>query len=71
MEEFQGIDIVRYLNGWDIEGEGIVDNLAQIVGRDILAKETVGHTICYLLEGHILNVVKKLLRKRTDICGHV
>lgn len=44
MEEFQRIEVIVDRYGRDIEVEGIVHQLLQGIGRDILAKERLRHT---------------------------
>ena len=71
VEEFQGVDIVRYLYGRDGERHGVVDNLAQVLGRDVLAEEALCHTEGDFLKRHVLDVVEELLWQGTDTGGHI
>ena len=71
MEKFQGIDIVRYPYGRDVERHGVVDNLAQVLGRDVLAEEALCHTEGDFLKRHILDIVEELLGQGTDTGGHI
>ena len=71
VEEFKGIDVVRHLDGRDVEGKGVADDAAETLGIDILSKEAVCHTIGNLLKGKVLNPVEELLGQGLDAFWHV
>ena len=71
MEEFKAIDAFLDLHQWTVEGEGFGDDSSEVVGRDILAKETVCHSIGYLMEGEVRHFVEKLFGQGFDTFGHV
>ena len=68
MEKFEGINILRYLYQRYIKTQSIIYNLLQRFCRNVFSKESIGHTIRYLLKRQRINRIVKLLRKRFD--GH-
>ena len=62
MEEFEGIDVVLNLHDGTVEGEGVIDNAAQVVSGDILAEEGICHAVGDLLEGEVGHLCPECVR---------
>ena len=71
VEQFEGIDIVLDLHHRTVERQGVVDDLLERLGIDVLAKEGVSYRIGYLLECLGLDGVEKLLRQLLDALWHI
>ena len=65
------MDIAIDMYYGSIESQRVVHDMAEIIGRDILTEEGVGHAVGNLLKGHVGNAVKELLREGFDALGHI
>ena len=71
MEEFQRIDIILDFHDRTVEGERVVDDVLQGIKIDILAKESTGHIVGYLLERHLVDVVEEHLWQCFNLFWHI
>ena len=71
MEELERIDIGLDLNDGRVEGEGVVDNATEVVGRNIFAKEGIGDAIGYLLECEVGDFIPERGRQLSDDLWHI
>ena len=71
VEEFEGVDVLLHTDNGAIERQRIVDDATQVFGRNVLAKEAVGHAIGYLLKREVGHLVEELAWQRFDTFGHI
>ena len=70
MEEFQRVDVVRHFDQRHVEAQCVVDYLFQRVGRNIFAKEGVGHAVGYFLKAELFDVFIEFLRQGLYFTWH-
>ena len=71
VEEFECVDVRLHLNEGSVELEGVIYDASEIVGRDVLAEEGVGHAIGNLLEGEVGNLFEEVFGQLLDDFGHI
>ena len=71
MEEFEGIDIVFDMHDGGVEGEGVVDDATEVVGRNVLAEEGIGNAVGDFLEGEVGNLLPEGGWELLDDFGHI
>ena len=71
VEEFQGVDRRGDLYNGTVERQGLIDQVLQTVGVDVLSEEGIGHGIGNVAELHGGHVVEESLRQVVDTLGHV
>ena len=71
VEELEGVDIVLDVDHGGVEGEGVADDTAQVLGGDVLAEEGVGDAACYFLEGEVGNLLPEGGGQLLDDFGHI
>ena len=71
MEEFERVDVRLDLDNRRVEREGVVDDASEVVGRNILAEERVGHAVGYFLKRELGHLVPKRGGQLLDDLGHI
>ena len=71
VEEFERPDVFAHGHQRRIKLKGVIYDVLQRVGGNVLAEEGVGHTVGYLLETEPVHVRVEALRQRFDAVGHV
>ena len=59
VEQFEREDVFLHLYYGAVEGQCVVDNAAQVIGRYIFAEKDVGYVIGNLLESHFLDMLEE------------
>ena len=71
MEEFEGVDVVLDANDGGVEGEGVIDDATEVVGRNVLAEEGIGNAVGNLLESEVSYLVPEGGGELLDDFGHI
>ena len=70
MEEFQRVDIFVDTYQRHVELQRVEHQVAQGVGRDVVAEESIGHPVGYLRKGERVYFVEEGAGKRSDGLWH-
>ena len=69
MEEFEGVDVVLYVDEGYVETEYVVAELAEVVVRNLVANVLASHLIADFLKAHAVEVVPELLGQLYVVFG--
>ena len=71
VEEFEGVDVVIDMHDGGVEGEGVVDDATEVVGRYVFAEEGVGNAVGYFLKGEVGDLAPEGGGQLLDDLGHI
>ena len=69
--ELEAVDRLVDLDERDVELEGVINDVLEVVGRDVLTEEALGNLEGDLLQGHVLDIVEERLWEWVDTLWHI